>query len=188
MLYEKDISAIESASGAHARVPRADGDAGRPGSIEPTPRARSQEPDGITSGGSRAAEETTGTAPSFSFPACLRLRLQRDFDHVYRHGQRTRGALMALVALCPSPDGSFKAAVSARKKEYHDAVDRNRVRRRLHELVRLNRHVLPHDLWIAVRAHSGVGTATWDALQREFLALCAHAGFTRTTTAQGGHA
>jgi ribonuclease P protein component len=123
----------------------------------------------------QADRETTGTVPSFSFPAHARLRLRGDIQRVYRHGRRARGTCMGIVALHPSPDGSFKATVSARKKEMRRAVDRNRARRRVRETIRLHRHALVHDVWLMVLAHAAAREASWAALADEFGTLCARA-------------
>ncbi len=128
-----------------------------------------------------ADQETTGDAPSFSFPAASRLRLKRDIDRVFRNGRRTRGACMTLVALRPSPDGTFKASVSARKKELRHAVDRNRARRRVRETIRLRRHALADDVWLMVQARPDARTMPWAGLVGEFGALCAQARLLRDT-------
>ena len=128
-------------------------------------------------------QETTGTAPSFSFPASARLRLKRDIDCVFRNGRRARGACMTLVALRPSPDGSFKASVSARKKEMHRAHDRNRARRRIRETLRLHRPALADDLWLMVQARPDAREAPWASLAAEFNSLCGQARLMRDTGA-----
>ena len=128
-------------------------------------------------------QETTGAVPSFSFPASARLRLKRDIDRVFRNGRRARGACMTLVALRPSPDGSFKASVSARKKEMHRAHDRNRARRRVREAMRLQRPALANDVWLMVQARPDARETTWACLAAEFTALCVQARLVRDTDA-----
>lgn len=124
--------------------------------------------------------ETTDTAPSFSFPKRLRLHRQRDFALLYRDGRRARGALILLIAYVPpAADAGFKAGFSVRKKIYRRAVDRNRVKRRLRELVRLKRPELADSAWIILQANAGVDRCPWKTLWNEFNTLCTSAGLDR---------
>ena len=124
--------------------------------------------------------ETTDTAPSFSFPRRLRLHRQRDFAALYRTGRRARGELITLIALVPpAADAGFKAGFSVRKKLYRRAVDRNRVKRRLRELVRLKRPELAESVWLVLQANAGVDTCPWKTLWNEFNTLCSSAGLHR---------
>jgi ribonuclease P protein component len=123
-----------------------------------------------------AMNETTVPAPSFSFPRERRLRLKREFAHVFSAGRRAHGRHLALVAVRNAAGGCFKAGVVARKREYRQAVDRNHAKRRMRELVRLNQHALQPDAWLVVRAHAGVDRAPWDVLQNEFMQLCRTVG------------
>lgn len=124
--------------------------------------------------------ETTDTAPSFSFPKRLRLHRQRDFTALYRNGRRVHGVFMMLIAFAPPGECvGFKAGFSVRKKLYHRAVDRNRVKRRLRELVRLKRPELTDRMWIVLQANAGVVTCPWKTLWIEFNTLCTKAGLDR---------
>jgi ribonuclease P protein component len=51
------------------------------------------------------------------------------------------------------------------------AVERNRVRRRLREIVRMARPGLLPSLWLVLVARRGAVEATFEALQREWLQL-----------------
>jgi ribonuclease P protein component len=119
-----------------------------------------------------ASSETTVPAPSFSYPRARRLRLKREFALVFAEGRRARGQHLGLLALTPEPGCGFKAGVVARKREYRHAVDRNRAKRRMRELLRLNRPGLREDVWLVVRAFEAVDRAPWPTLQAEFMELC----------------
>jgi ribonuclease P protein component len=67
---------------------------------------------------------------------------------------------------------SFKCGFSVRKRDYKRAVDRNKVKRRLREIVRIARPQLLPALWLVIMAHKGVATAKWADLRDEFYALC----------------
>ena len=86
---------------------------------------------------------------------------------------------MTLHACTPFPACGFKVGFSVRKKLYRHAVDRNHVKRRLRELVRLQRACLAPDVWLVLQAHSGVPAAPWSALGSEFQTLCQSAGLLR---------
>ena len=55
------------------------------------------------------------------------------------------------------------------------AVVRNRVRRRLREIVRRHQHQLRQDVWFVIIARREVATATYGALQDEWLHLARRA-------------
>jgi ribonuclease P protein component len=111
------------------------------------------------------------------FPRSLRLRRRRDFAHLFGVGTRCRGLFMTLVVCAPATAaGGQTFAVVARKKEYRHAVDRNRVKRRLREVLRLHRHQLRENIWLAIQARPGVLQASWSALCADFLTTCRRAG------------
>lgn len=71
---------------------------------------------------------------------------------VYRQGQTERGQLMSL-RYCPnSKRQTWRLAVVVSKKVSKSAVQRNRIRRRIYEVVRLQAHRIdqPYDLVITV--------------------------------------
>jgi len=122
-----------------------------------------------------------GAGPAAGQPADLRLprlallRRRRDFLRIFAAGRRQHGTFMSMIAYQPDQargeDGQRVAAV-ARKKEFRHAVDRNRVKRRLREVARLNRAGLRPDLWLVLQARSGALHASWPALCAEFMTLC----------------
>jgi len=121
-------------------------------------------------------------------PADLRLprhallRRRRDFLRIFAAGSRQHGTFMSMIAYQPEhargEDGQRMAAV-ARKKEFRHAVDRNRVKRRLREVTRLNRAGLRPDLWLVLQARRDALHAPWPALCDEFMALCQAARLVR---------
>ena len=56
---------------------------------------------------------------------------------VYKRGTTVRGALVSLKYLPRKPGAGYRAAVVVSKKVHKSAVVRNRIRRRVFELVRL---------------------------------------------------
>ena len=67
-----------------------------------------------------------------------RLRRRSEYDRVYEQGQRVHGQFMIVfrVSSAPSPDTRF--GVSASRK-FGKAVDRNRAKRVVREIFRLNK-------------------------------------------------
>lgn len=64
-----------------------------------------------------------------------------------------------------------KAAFVAGKKVSLKAVDRNRVKRRLRELYRKNRHLLPEDIWLMIIALPAAAKADFASLEADINAL-----------------
>ncbi len=73
-------------------------------------------------------------------------------NNVYKNGRTVRGPLFAVKSL-PNPRRShYRLAVVVSRKVHKSAVARNRMRRRLYEIVRLleDRITQPHDIVITV--------------------------------------
>ena len=62
---------------------------------------------------------------------------------VYRRGVAVRGSLLSLKYLPRKPGSPYRAAVVVSKKVHKSAVVRNRIRRRVFELVRRQQASLP---------------------------------------------
>lgn len=85
--------------------------------------------------------------PRLRFPRRARVRLQREYAHVYRVGGRARGdhiLVVAATSLNPPPGPpEARLGLSVGKRYHRGAVQRNRARRVLREAFRLCRHELP---------------------------------------------
>ena len=113
------------------------------------------------------------------FPKAARLRRSSEFQHLKRHGVSVHGKLMVVsVAPIPSPAEPGESArigfITSRR--VGGAVVRNRVRRRLRELVRLSRPQFPHGMWIVVIARQHAANASFQAMQDEWIRLAHRAG------------
>jgi len=166
---EKDLSAVEFTTQTHPRLSLTDGNERRESSDKQTPCKRQAQTCGIIkSGKNKTVDDTAVAKPSFSFSRSLRLRLKSEFQAVYTRGKRTRGNIMTLIIYFPQEEQSFKSGLTVRKKFYKRAVDRNKIKRRLREIVRLNRFKLPENLWLVIHAEPGILDASWQELVNEF--------------------
>jgi len=173
---EKNISAVKPTAQTHARFPLKNADTGRESGHQQTPRERKTQINSVnirTTGDT--IEKTTVAKPSFSFPREYRLRLKSEFKLVYSRGKRARGKFISIVYFTNN-GSAFKAAVVVRKKHYKRAVDRNKIKRRLREIIRLNKNLLPSNLWIIIHAEQGILKNKFCDIKSEFLNLCKKSG------------
>ena len=174
---EKDLSTVKIKTRSYSRLSLTDGNERRESSDKQTPCERQAQTCGIIKSGKNKTVDNAAVAkPSFSFPRSLRLRLRSEFQAVYTRGKRTRGKIMTLIVYYPQEERSFKAGLTVRKKFYKRAVDRNKIKRRLREIVRLNKYKLPENLWLVIHAEPGILDASWQTILDEFNELCLKAG------------
>lgn len=90
---------------------------------------------------------------------CL-LRKSREFNQVYRSGRRLRGEGFAVIYM-PNKQQQNRLGISVQRK-VGNAVRRNRVKRIIREVFRLNRERFPShaDIVITVRPEFSVKSAT----------------------------
>jgi len=174
---EKDLSTVEITTRTHSRLPLTDGNERRESSNKQAPCERQTQTCGIIiSSENKTVNDTTVAKPSFSFSRSLRLRLRSEFQAVYTQGKRTRGKVMTLIVYYPLEKPEFKAGFTVRKKFYKRAVDRNKIKRRLREIVRLKKTELSQNIWFVVHAERGILDVSWQTLTDEFNGLCKKAG------------
>jgi ribonuclease P protein component len=72
--------------------------------------------------------------------------------YIYRHGKTVRGPLCSLKYIINKRRKTFRISVVVNKKVNRSAVQRNRIRRRLYEIVRTTSPLIsePYDLVITV--------------------------------------
>jgi ribonuclease P protein component len=110
----------------------------------------------------------------FSFPKTRRLTHHSEYARVKRNGITQRGKLLMLNAMSTDNSGPWRAGfvTSAR---LGGAVIRNRVRRRLREIVRRHQHELRQGVWFVIIARYEAAAASYDALEDEWLRLAGRA-------------
>jgi len=119
------------------------------------------------------ATQTTKVS-SFSFPKARRLTHRTEYEHVKRNGITHRGKLLILNAMTLEDTGLWRAGFVTSGR-VGGAVIRNRVRRRLREIVRRHQHELRQGIWFVIVARHEAATATYGALKDEWLRLARRA-------------
>jgi ribonuclease P protein component len=113
-------------------------------------------------------------AGSFSFPKARRLTHRSEYERVKQKGLTQRGRLLMLNAMPVEDSGPWRAGFVTSGR-LGGAVVRNRVRRRLREIVRRHQHGLRQGVWFVIIARHQAATARYDALEDEWLHLARRA-------------
>lgn len=117
--------------------------------------------------------ERTGAA-DLKFGPARRLARPAEFLRVKEEGRVQRGALFFIGVLEVADERRFRAGFVTSKR-VGGAVVRNRVRRRLREVVRQHQHHLRGGIWCVVIARPAAARATYSALKDEWLRLAKRA-------------
>lgn len=118
----------------------------------------------------------TGHLKDPGFPKAMHLRSRQDYLRVQKTGRAKRGQLLILIALENGlPSSRFGLTVSGR---LGNAVKRNKVRRRIREIQRINRHVIKPGYDIIAVARIQAGPADFSEIEKEFLVLAKDLGLT----------
>jgi len=111
---------------------------------------------------------------SFSFPKSRRLTKASEYERVKRDGFTRRGKLLMLNVVAVENSGPCRAGFIASRR-IGGAVARNRVRRRLREIVRQQQHELREGFWIVLVARRDAADSSYYALEHEWLRLAKRA-------------
>ena len=116
--------------------------------------------------------------PRFCFPAARRLQLSREFARVRTEGRTVRGGLMLLGVLEVETEPAFRVGLVTSRR-VGGAVERNRVRRRLREIVRRHQHELRAGFWMVIVTRSSAARVSAAELEMEWRKLARRAGLLR---------
>ena len=116
----------------------------------------------------------SSTARRLLFPKTRRLTLTSQFVRVRTEGQNVRGRLLILGFLRTERTECFQAGF-VKSKRIGEAVVRNRVRRRLRDVVRTQQGRLREGVWFIVIARPAAARASYRALKDEWLRLAERA-------------
>lgn len=104
-----------------------------------------------------------------AFPKALRLLRRAEFRRVYEQGQR-RSASLCTVFYCSNGLAHSRLGITVPVR-VGKAVTRNRIKRRLREIFRLNRSRIPGGWDLVVNPRAQAAEADFAKLAREFLRL-----------------
>lgn len=97
-----------------------------------------------------------------------RIRQKKDFLVLYKKGHRYRGRFFNLVYL--SNELGFSRMAVVVSKKVGNAVQRNRIKRRMRALFRTNKDRLINSLDLIFIVKKEVHAATWSSLREDYLA------------------
>ena len=119
--------------------------------------------------------DQTSDMVRFRFSVVHRLKLSREFERVRKEGRVVRGGMLVLSVLPVDGEKRFRVGLIT-SRQVGGAVTRNRVRRRLREIVRRNQHALKGGIWFVVIARRSAAQTDSAALEAEWLRLARRAG------------
>jgi ribonuclease P protein component len=108
-----------------------------------------------------------------SFSKTKRLTRSAEFERVRKEGRKVGGSLVSLAVLSNTSDGLRAGFITSRK--VGGAAVRNRVRRRLREIVRRQQKKIIDGTWVVTIASARAARASYGALEEEWLRLAARA-------------
>lgn len=110
----------------------------------------------------------------FRFPKASRLTRTAEFALVKKEGKAWVGRHVTLGILRRASENTARLGIIT-TRQIGRAVVRNRIRRRLREIFRLNQHRLVTGIWIVTIARVSAAGATFDQLERDWLRLAGRA-------------
>ena len=120
------------------------------------------------------------SSPSLGFQRRFRLRKRKHFLRTQRRGRRITAAhVFVFMAEHRTTYSRFGFTVS---KKVGGAVVRNQVRRRLKEIIRLNRHAFPNRHCFVIIARPEAAQADYATLKRDLLSIAQQANQKQRTS------
>lgn len=115
-----------------------------------------------------------------TFPKNRRLARSAEFEQVKKIGRVYRGQLV-LLSVVPAKDTVGFRAGFITSRALGGAVVRNRVRRRLREIVRKHQRELIDGIWMVTIARAPAVRASYEQLEVEWLRLAKRASILATS-------
>ena len=110
----------------------------------------------------------------FKFSRSSRLSRASEFDSVKASGKSWTGKYLVLAALALDTDAPSRIGIVATRR-LGNAVTRNRVRRKIREIFRLNQHCIRKGFWLVTIARFSSAAAAYEELERDWLRLAGRA-------------
>ena len=118
--------------------------------------------------------QPSGNSAALSLTKAKRLTRPVEFAQVQSEGITHRGRLLALGVLTKKEAKLFRVGFVTSKR-VGGAVVRNRLRRRLREIVRTQQGMVRKDVWLVVIARPAAASTSYQALKDEWLRLAERA-------------
>jgi len=116
------------------------------------------------------------------FPKSARLSRAGEFARLKREGASFHGKLVVLSVLKTEPDSAPRIGLITSRR-VGGAVVRNRVRRRLREIVRALLPRIRRGLWLVLVARAAAAKAEFAALQADVISLAQRSAILETACA-----
>ncbi|MDQ6656075.1 MAG: ribonuclease P protein component [Verrucomicrobiota bacterium] len=116
-----------------------------------------------------------------AFPKTRRLTRTAEFLSVKTHGRTHRSALLIVGTLETAGAAEAFRAGFVTSKRVGGAVVRNRVRRRLREIVRQHQSAVREGVWVVTIARPAAAQASYAALEDDWLRLAKRASILRAS-------
>lgn len=110
------------------------------------------------------------TSPRLCFPKSARLFRASEFQRLKREGESFHGKFIVLSVLKNLPDAEVRIGLITSRR-VGGAVERNRVRRRMREIVRAARPQIHPGTWLTLIARQAATRATFQNLTAEWQQL-----------------
>ena len=108
-------------------------------------------------------------SPDRGYPRAARLLRRADFDGVYQQGRRRSSR--QFVVFCRANGRALSRFGMSVKRALGNAVARNRIRRRVREIIRLHREEIASGWDIVIHPRSSVATTVFAPLAAELVEL-----------------
>lgn len=106
-------------------------------------------------------------------PAYNSLRTKKEFGLIYKKGKALHGMFFSLHFLkSKNSDGANKFGIVLGLNISKSSVVRNKKRRQLKEIIRLNQGKIKSGHWIILSAKDKILGADYEEMEKEFLGLC----------------
>jgi ribonuclease P protein component len=110
----------------------------------------------------------------FKFPRSARLSHASEFNLVKASGKSWHGKHLVLATLTRDMDTPSRIGILATRR-VGNAVNRNKIRRKIREIFRLNQHRILKGLWLVTNARVSSVVASYHELERDWLRLAERA-------------